>query len=113
MASRDIAAPPVLRRKQKEGEVDKTLIFTTVDDDGNETPYYIENRARPNLSYGYMRRIRQVGQAEAESWMMEKVLGNDAMEALEEMDDLDPEDDKALRERIRDITMGGMEAPKA
>lgn len=78
----------------------------------DERTFYVENRARPALSYGYMRRLREEGQASAEAWMNEKLLGRDALIALEEYDDMTTEENEALSERLRSIAMGGGSVPK-
>lgn len=74
--------------------------------------YRIPNKARPSLGYGYMRRIRKDGAVAAEAWMLEKSLGEDALEALENYDDLTDAEDKRIKERVQAIILGGAELPK-
>lgn len=91
-------------------EVPKTLLFSL-----NGREFFIENRARPNLSFGYMHRLRTLGESAAETWMMEQTIGLEGLAALAEFDDMTIEDAENLSKRIRDITMGGAgtSGPKA
>lgn len=93
--------------KEETPEREKTLLFSL-----NGEDFFIENRKRPNLSFGYMRRLRTEGEVAAESWMMEKMLGLEALEALENFDDMTDDDATALNTRLREIAMGGS-GPKA
>lgn len=120
-------ATPAPRIVSPETPVDheRTVIFTGTEKvlkhDDNGQPYHetvekeftIENRVRPSLVYGYMRRLRSLGAEQAQAWMLDKVLGDDALAYLEDQDDLTFEDNEALNQRIKEITMGGLQGPKA
>lgn len=94
-------------------EENSVLIFAIENENGPDFEKRIPNVARPNLSYGYLRRVRQVGQVEAEAWMMWKVLGDDGLEALEEYEGMTPEVDEAIKKRVQAVTSGGTQNPKA
>lgn len=114
--SNKMTPAPMLPRSEGTPEVteeNSILVFAIEHDDGSVFEKRVLNQARPNLAYGYMRRLRQVGQVEADSWMMWAVLGDDGLEALEEYEDLTPELDEQIKLRIRDITQGGTQNPKA
>lgn len=92
-------------------EENSVLVFAIEHEDGSSFEKRIPSAARPNLTYGYLRRVRSVGQVEAEAWMMWKVLGDDGLEALEEYEGLTPDLDEAIKKRVRDITQGGAQNP--
>lgn len=106
----DYTAPPIeLRRRSEEErnayreEVGEVVLFTV---DG--VSYGILNAERPHISYGYLRLLRTKGAAVAGPWLMEEVLGIDALEALASMgEDLRPEDKEAIEQRATRIAMGG------
>lgn len=102
----------VLRKKEK-GEVATTLLFTGIEEDGTEIEFRIDNRARPNIAFGYMRRLRSVGPEAAQAYMLEQMLGDDALAYLERQEDLTEEENEAIMDRVKTIAMGGAQAPKA
>lgn len=91
-------------------ESDKTGVKpreTTVLFEIDGVEYSIENRQRPNLSYGYLRRIREEGAQAATAWLMEKILTKEALLALEEYEDMTTEEDAALQKALERIALGG------
>jgi hypothetical protein len=94
MLSADGAKPSIAEDAELT-DANSVLVFAIEHDDGTVFEKRIPNVARPNLTYGYLRRIRQVGQMEAEAWMMWKVLGDDG------------------KNRVQKITNGGAQNPKA
>lgn len=90
-------------------EENSVLVFAIEGDDGEVFEKRMHTAARPNLTYGYLRRVRRDGQVEAEAWMMEQVLGDDGLEALENYEGLTPDLDEAIKKRVRDITSGGVQ----
>lgn len=105
-------AKPTIADDAELTEANSVLIFAIEHDDGSVFEKRIPNVARPSLSYGYLRRVRQLGQVEAEAWMMWKVLGDDGLEALEEYEGMTPEVDEAIKKRIEAVTSGGAQNPK-
>lgn len=106
-------AKPIVSEGDELTEANSVLIFAIEHEDGTVFEKRIPNVARPNLSYGYLRRVRQEGQVEAEAWMTWKVLGDDGLEALEEYEGMTPEVDEAIKRRIQEVTSGGSQNPKA
>lgn len=105
-------APMLSADGAKMADAESVVVFAIQHEDGTVFEKSIPNVARPNLTYGYLRRIRQVGQMEAEAWMMGEVLGDDGLEALENYEGMTPELDDAIKKRVRDITQGGTQNPK-
>lgn len=102
----------VIRPKAKKAK-ETTLLFTGVEPDGTEIEFTIENRARPNIAFGYMRRLRNVGAEAAQAYLLEMMLGDEALAYLEQQEDLTQEENDAIMERVKNIAMGGAQAPKA
>lgn len=89
-------------------------------DDGSpatvDTVYTMPAKPNPGIALEYMRQARQNADLAA-SWLIEEQIGSDGYTALvEEMQMLDDAEASALFEaiaiRIRDVSMGGLEAPK-
>lgn len=80
----------------------KSLLFSL-----NGVDYYIENRSRPSYSYGFLLRLRTEGEQAASAYLMEKLLGFDAMTALSEYEDLTDEENEQIQAIITRIGMGG------
>jgi hypothetical protein len=106
-------APYLPVPKTRDENEPTALIFSLQQDDGSVYECRVPNRARPSLGYGYMRRIRKEGKEAAEAWLMEKVLGDEALTVLENYDDLTPAQNASITARIRDVAMGGLQSPSA
>lgn len=81
-----------------------------------DTVYTMPAKPNPGIALEYMRQARQNADLAA-SWLIEEQIGSDGYTALvEEMQMLDDAEASALFEaiaiRIRDVSMGGLEAPK-
>lgn len=81
-----------------------------------ETVYSMPAKPNPGVALDYMRQARQNADLAA-SWLIEERIGSDGYTALvEEMQMLDDAEASALFEaiaiRIRDVALGGLEAPK-
>lgn len=92
----------------------------TSNEDGSpatvDTVYTMPAKPNPGIALEYMRQARQNADLAA-SWLIEEQIGSDGYTALvEEMQMLDDAEASALFEaiaiRIRDVSMGGLEAPK-
>jgi hypothetical protein len=81
--------------------------------------YMTTDRPRVALSLRYMRKVREVGEAEANAYLLEEMIGPEAYEALEEYDDLTTEQFADIMELVKKITVkalpgdGGPKAVKA
>lgn len=81
-----------------------------------DTVYTMPAKPNPGIALEYMRQARANADLAA-SWLIEEQIGSDGYTALvEEMQMLDDAEASALFEaiaiRIRDVSMGGLEAPK-
>lgn len=81
-----------------------------------DTVYTMQAKPNPGIALEYMRQARANADLAA-SWLIEEQIGSDGYTALvEEMQMLDDAEASALFEaiaiRIRDVSMGGLEAPK-
>lgn len=107
-------------------EVARIPVFTVqrpsdvANEDGSpatvDTVYTMPAKPNPGIALEYMRQARQNADLAA-SWLIEEQIGSDGYTALvEEMQMLDDAEASALFEaiaiRIRDVSMGGLEAPK-
>jgi hypothetical protein len=74
--------------------------------------YQMPVKVGANIALGYMKLVRTHGQEAAMGWALEKVLGEDAYNALMECDDVEPEDLEAIMKAVHDNVMGAVEVPK-
>lgn len=74
--------------------------------------YTIPAKIAPGVTLTYLRKIVDDGENNAAAWLMLETLGRKAFMALETWPDLTPEIFESVMERVKDVTMGGMENPK-
>lgn len=96
----------VIEHNEEEGDIGRVELFTI---DG-ET-YTIANKPRANLAVGYLRRAAVNADA-AMGYLINEVLDEDALEALEGCDDMTQDDMTSIFQVIQRVALGGLEAPK-
>jgi hypothetical protein len=74
--------------------------------------YTMPAKVGTNVSLQYLRMVRTQGQEVALGWLLERVIGEDAYEALMNCDGLTPDALAQVMEVVRQHTMGAVEAPK-
>lgn len=78
--------------------------------------YTTTTRPRVALTLRYMRKVREVGESEANAYLLEEMIGTEAYETLMEYDDLTDEQFSGIMELIKKITvkaLPGDGGPKA
>lgn len=86
-----------------------------------DTEYVTTDRPRVALSLRYMRKVREIGESQANSYLLEEMIGTEAYETLMDYDDLTAEQFKAIMELVKSITIkalpnegdGNPKGPKA
>jgi hypothetical protein len=76
------------------------------------TVYQMPVKVGASIALGYMKLIRTHGQEAAMGWAMERVLGEDAYNALIDCPELDTDDLEAVMSVVHDNVMGAVEAGK-
>lgn len=74
--------------------------------------YSIEKKPRVNVALKYLKIARNEGADAAGAFLLEKLLGEEAYEALLDYDDLTPENLAAIVEAAQKATLGDLETPK-
>jgi hypothetical protein len=84
-----------------EGQVE---LFRLSDDP--EDIFYIPSKIGPNVSIKYLRDVKKHGETYALAALMERVLGEEAMDALSEYEDLTEEEMDRIGKIIEKYVMG-------
>lgn len=91
----------VLPDSTVEADVEMVPLFTL---DGDT--YEIAKQYPASLSIGYLRRVKESGPEVAWAWLMEEVLGEEAMEALEKHPSITDEHMDQIGQIIRHHALG-------
>lgn len=75
--------------------------------------YHIPTKPRVNVALKYLKMARDEGTDAAAAFLLEKLLGEEAYNALMDFDDLTDEALGQIVEAAQKVTLGGLEAPKA
>lgn len=76
-------------------------------------PYFIPNKVRVNVGLKYLHQVRTTGDAAANSWLLEALLGEEGYQALLDYDDLTAEDLERVQAVAVEIVLGRSEEGKA
>lgn len=74
--------------------------------------YQMPVQVGANIALGYMKLVRTHGQEAAMGWALERVLGEDAYNALMTCDEVEPEDLEAIMKAVLENVMGAVESGK-
>jgi hypothetical protein len=85
-------------------EVDEPVMIELFSIDGRS--FSIEDRVRADVSLEYLYRCRRDGYGLAESWLLEKVLGNEAYVALMSFPQVTPEQVQTIVRGARATVFG-------
>lgn len=102
MTHEDIPAyhPPL----KQDTDPNKVHLFTLAD-----KRYYMDKVVPPNIAFRYLRDIRKQGQEKALANVIYDVMGDEAMDALAEAEDMTPEDATQIMDIIKKHVVGQLE----
>lgn len=96
--------PKILKKTGKKPEMEH--LFSIVDEEGEETKYYVPKTVPYNLTLATLEVAAEAGELAAEVFAMKEILGEDGYEALLANDELEEEDFDAIAEQISTRVMG-------
>ncbi|MEU9819216.1 hypothetical protein ACIGG9_16005 [Pseudonocardia alni] len=71
--------------------------------------YKVPKKIRPNVGLAIISHFEQLGPALGQMYLLRRVLGQEALDALLNYDDLDPADMKAITDKLTDMVFGSVE----
>ncbi|GAA4992682.1 hypothetical protein WHI96_07905 [Pseudonocardia tropica] len=75
----------------------------------NGKTYKVPKKLRPNVGLSIISHFEQLGPALGQMYLLRRVLGQEALDALLNYDDLDPADMKAITDKLTDMVFGSVE----
>ncbi|MEV8439185.1 hypothetical protein AB0425_17560 [Actinosynnema sp. NPDC051121] len=99
--------PIEITTPEQPAEVEMAHLFSI---DG--VPYFVPRNPPPAVALRFVRTAWQVGMELALAELLDRMLGEEAYEALASCDAMTPEQLAAIMQHLRQLSMGALEGPK-
>jgi hypothetical protein len=103
----DNFAPVVITKDA--GEVEQVLLFSMVEDDGEQRDFYIPKKVKFTLTLQAADVLEEKGETAAGIWMLKKLIGEEGFKAIAYSDDVTEEQFNQVVEIATNIVLGPRE----